>query len=142
MYTTKIPECIPQKSRNVYHKNPGMYTTKIPECIPQKLSDEDQLLLQNCETALNYTTNYFLVSVMVMLHRLYAISPLLNFRPTNFPTYCNIGPTPAVYFYIIWGLGKVKKISGLSAAVRTAGQGAKRRGQDRLGGRALRPHEQ
>ena len=84
-----------------WNKNPGMYTTKIPECIPQKLSDEDQLLLQNCETALNYTTNYFLVSVMVMLHRLYAISPLLNFRPTNFPTYCNIGPTPAVYFYII-----------------------------------------
>ena len=36
MYTTKIPECIPQKSRNVFHKNPGMYTTKIPECIPQK----------------------------------------------------------------------------------------------------------
>ena len=97
----KNPVMLPQKSRNVYHKNPGMYTTKIPECIPQKLSDEDQLLLQNCETALNYTTNYFLVSVMVMLHRLYAISPLLNFRPTNFPTYCNIGPMPAVYFYII-----------------------------------------
>jgi len=40
-----------------------------------------------------------------MLHRLYATSPLLNFWPTNFPTYCNIGPTPAVYFSIIWGLG-------------------------------------
>ena len=35
----------------------------------------------------------------VMLHRLYATSPLLNFL-TNFPTYCNIGP-PAVYFCII-----------------------------------------
>ena len=31
--------------------------------------------------------------------------PLLNFWPTDFPTYCNIGPTPAVYFCIIWGLG-------------------------------------
>ena len=30
--------------------------------------------------------------------------PPLNFRPTNFPTCCNIGPTPAVYFCIIWGL--------------------------------------
>ena len=35
-------------------------------------------------------------------------------------------------------LGQVKTISGPSAAART-GQGAERRGQDRLGGRALRP---
>ena len=35
---------------------------------------------------------------MVMLHRLYATTPPLNFWPTNFPTCCNIGPKPAVYF--------------------------------------------
>ena len=34
---------------------------------------------------------------MVMLHRLYATTPPLNF--------CNIGPKPAVYFRIPGGLG-------------------------------------
>ena len=48
-----------------------------------------------------FLTTYVFVYKWVMLHRLYAISPLLNFRPTNFPTYCNIRPTPAVYFCII-----------------------------------------
>ena len=53
-----------------------------------------------------------------MLHRLYAISPLLNFWPTNFPPYYNIWPiTPAVYFCIIWKLGRVKTIFGSSVAV-------------------------
>ena len=32
----------------------------------------------------------------VMLHRLYATSSILNFRPTNFLTYCYIRPTTAV----------------------------------------------
>ena len=32
----------------------------------------------------------------VMLQRLYATSSILNFRPTNFLTYCNIRPTTAV----------------------------------------------
>ena len=30
-----------------------------------------------------------------MLQRLYATSSILNFRPTNFLTYCNIRPTTA-----------------------------------------------
>ena len=34
--------------------------------------------------------------IVVMLQRLYATSSILNFRPTNFPTYCNIRPTTAV----------------------------------------------
>ena len=38
-----------------------------------------------------------------MLYRLYATSPLLHFWPTYFPTYCNIGPSPAVNFCIIRG---------------------------------------
>ena len=28
-----------------------------------------------------------------MLHLLYATSPLLNFGPINFPTYCKVGAT-------------------------------------------------
>ena len=36
------------------HKDTGLLGTNIPECIPKKLSDEDQLFLQNCETALDY----------------------------------------------------------------------------------------
>ena len=44
-------------------------------------------------------------------------------------------------FCIILGLGEVKISSGPSAAARK-GQGAERRGYDRLGGRALQPNFQ
>ena len=51
--------------------------------------------------------------------------PLTELLTTNFPTYCNIGPTTAVYLYYL----RVRTISGPSAAART-GYG---------GGPALRP---
>ena len=39
----------------------------------------------------------------VMLQRLYATSSILNFRPTNFLTYCYIRPTTAVgRFHILF----------------------------------------
>ena len=69
---------------------------------------------------------------------LYCPSVLLPIRYTAHLTYCNIRPTTDVYNCIIRGLGQVKTISGPGAVART-GQGAERRGQDRLGGRALRP---
>ena len=47
-----------------------------------------------------------------MLHRLYASFPLLNFWPTNIPTYCNIGSMAAVYVRIMLGLGDVKQFLG------------------------------
>ena len=53
-----------------------------------------------------------------------------------------------IIFSIVLGLGQVKTISGPRAAARMpstaarTGQGAERCGQDRLGGRGLRPHDQ
>ena len=35
----------------------------------------------------------------IMLHRL---SPLLNFRPTNFPTYCNIEPVRQLFIFVLF----------------------------------------
>ena len=72
---------------------------------------------------------------------LYCPSVLLPIRYMAHPTYCNSRPTTSVYFCIICGLGQIKTISGPRASART-GQGAERRGQDRLEGRALRPEVQ
>ena len=45
--------------------------------------------------------------MLLLLHRLYATSP-----PTELPTYCNIGPPPAVYFCIICELGYIRQFLG------------------------------
>ena len=64
--------------------------------------------------------------------------PSTELLTTNFPTYCNIGPTPAVYFNILFE-GQVRLRQFLGRALRLGRQGAERRNQNRLGGRALLP---
>ena len=43
-----------------------------------------------------YIHHYSSFTLRVILQRLYATSSIMNFRPINFPTYCNIRPTTAV----------------------------------------------
>ena len=72
-------------------------------------------------------------------HPLFPPGPLLSilYMTTYFSFFSKI----LLFIFYYFRLGQVKTISGPSAAART-GQGAERRCQDRLEGRALRPHDQ
>ena len=81
------------------HKDTGLLGTRILECIPQKLSDEDQLLLQNCETAFDFY-ELFLVQryteEFVYHSRLYAVkndfnNHIINISGKDFKLILRIG---------------------------------------------------
>ncbi len=45
--------------------------------------------------------NLFVKMILQTEHRSATANKNMTIFTTNFPTYCNIGPTPAVYFSII-----------------------------------------
>lgn len=79
-----------QKERKFYIEQMHNFI-KTSRFLP--VISDDALYLQFLSLSLNLKNTYNLGN---MLQRLYATSSILNFRPTNFLTYCNIRPTTAV----------------------------------------------